>query len=205
MKFLGFRNLSKNIKESDEKRLRKKAFIKFQIEAFLPAFICNALYFFTRIDEVGALKQSVFNVFIVLSFLEIFIVFHAMPIKNKRIERTVMFANEGLNSLIKLFREKGINTTVENLKQAEIGPTEKMSEDEVKACPIIDSFEIVNATKETIRIKTLEGEIKTLRQCKAQIIQAKWKTDHYYLFLEEAKESEKKDDVAVKSLVKGNN
>lgn len=204
MRFIGFRNLSKHIKESDEKKLRKKAFINFQIEAFLTAFICNALYFFTRIDEIGALKQSIFNGLIVLSFLEIFIVFHAMPIKNKKIKETVMCATEGLNSLIKLFREKGINTTVENLQKAEISKSEKMSEAEVKTLPI-DNFEIVNATKESIRIKTLEGEIKTLRQCKAQIIQATWKTDHYYLFLEEAEEPEKKDDIAVKSLAKGNN
>lgn len=99
MKFLGFKNLSKHIRNSDEKGLRKKAFIRFQVEAFLVPLIINVLYFFARIDDAEALKHSIINGLTAFSILEILIVFHVMPVKNKEIKRTVMRANNELDKM----------------------------------------------------------------------------------------------------------
>lgn len=94
------------------------------------------------------------------------------------------------------------------MKQAEISKAEKVTEQEMEALSLEKSefshqerADVIKATKETIKIKTLEGEIKTLKQYKVltlKVMGLKYAINHDELFLDDDRRSS--IDVVVRSL-----
>lgn len=169
MKLVGDYNLKENIKNSNEKKLKRNEVFKFELFGFIFVSLIPIIQFITGIHDDEAIKNMLLAIIVGFSMISLLILALPLPKSFESVKRIVELSEKNLNIIIKRLENYGVQTSVQNLKEAEISKSESMTEEDIKETTIYDK-EILKAIKESIRLKTISGEIKTLKQYKLEII-----------------------------------
>jgi len=169
MKLVGYKDLKGNIKNSNERKLKIKSVIRCELIGLISVVWIPLIKFITGIHNDEAIKTMLLNIILSFNILNLFVIKIMIPLRFETIKKLVEISDEKLYRFVKKLQEYGIYTTLENIKEAEIGKSLPISNKYIKEIPPCDT-EILEATKDSIKLKTIDGNIVALKQFKLKIM-----------------------------------
>lgn len=168
MRLVSEKNLVESIRNSNEYYLWWKKFLRNEVFALLGTFIVGPFLMIVGLhnkDWIHIFGSSLFSFVILSSFIgHVLMNAHERNIKNQVQESEIE-----LSKFREEVKRKGVLFLHEDIKKAKISRKRKIEVASVQELFPKEELIVLSASSRDIRIKTLQGEIKVLKQIKARI------------------------------------